>query len=162
LIELTKLAQGKFKNEERFLFEQTKIDEAAFIDDSDQNFQPFINIGIDDFNNIFSNIVTNALDHGFRDEKKKYVIRTFIGLENDMCVLEVSNNGKSIDPSFKLINLITRGEKTTDSLGIGSGGADINLIVEKYKGKFDLENNQENEFPVKYILKFPILKSNIL
>jgi type I restriction enzyme M protein len=53
--------------------------------------------------------------------------------------------------------LITRGEKTSDSKGSGTGGADIKELVEKYEGTFNLLNQENELFPVTYILSFPIL-----
>ena len=157
--ELTKSALGKFKNEDHFVFDEIEFDNVSFIDENNNQYQPLINISTEDYNILFSNIITNAIKHGFSNSVRKNVIKTYIGYDNDMCFIEFSNNGKPIAEGFSLKHLTTRGEKTTDSDGIGSGGADIKNIVDKYNGELDLINNPLEDFPVKYILKFPLIKT---
>ncbi len=157
--ELTKSALGKFKNEDHFVFDEIEFDSVTLVDENNNQFQPLINISTEDYNILFSNIITNAIKHGFSNSVRKNVIKTYIGYDNGMCLIEFSNNGKPIAEGFSLKHLTTRGEKTTDSNGIGSGGADIKYIVDKYNGELDLINNPLEEFPVKYILKFPLIKT---
>jgi len=121
--------------------------------------EPIIEINKNDFFCLFSNIVSNAMNHGFKDSDKQYIIQSSISLYEDYegyFVLEVSNNGRPIPEKFTFKHLTTRGEKTTDSKGVGIGGADIKEIVEKYNGKFELITDSKSMFPVTYRISFPI------
>ena len=159
MLELIKSAQNRFKKEELFEFEELFFDENSF-DDNGTEIIPFIHMSEEDFFIIFSNIITNAVDHGFKVSNKKNIIRTSLSYDKalEMCKLEISNNGNPIPDAFSIKHLTTRGEKTTDSKGTGSGGADIKNIIDKYNGIFDLLNLKEEDFPVTYIIKFPLIK----
>lgn len=157
LLELVEEAQNRFKNSELFQFEKVYFDDNSFASEEDY-LAPMIAIDADDFYRIFSNIISNAIDHGFKDVTKEYKIRTEITFDEkeQMCILSVSNNGKAMPKDFTLKDLTTRGEKTTDSKGSGMGGADIKNILKKYDGKFDILNTETEEFTVKYIISLPL------
>ena len=160
LLELVEEAQNRFKNSELFQFEKVyfDIDSFAFEYDDNSFIAPIITIDEEDFYCIFSNIVSNAIDHGFNDASKKYSIRTAVTFDEreQMCILEVSNNGKAMPKDFTLKNLTTRGEKTTDSKGSGMGGADIKNILKKHDGKLEISNTETEEFTVTYIVSLPL------
>jgi type I restriction enzyme M protein len=161
LTRLVEEAQNRFKNHEVFQFEKMYFDKDSFSFGYDETYKAsMISIDEDDFYRIFSNIVANAIDHGFKNADSKYSIRTSISYDSiqDICVLEISNNGKPMPNKFTLKELTTRGEKTTDSSGSGTGGADIKDILKKYNGSLELVNDESLEFPVTYIIKFPLFK----
>ncbi len=151
-------AQNRFKNNELFEFEPLFIDRESF-EVGEVFIEPLVQILADDFYRLFSNIVSNAIDHGFKNSKKQNVIRTSLSFNPSqlMCIMEVSNNGSAIPSPFTFKHLVTRGEKTTDSMGSGMGGADIKSIVDKYKGSFILKTDKESDFPVTYVIGFPSL-----
>lgn len=151
-------AQNRFKNSEIFEFEKLYVDKKSFNLDG-EIIKPIIQFNDEDFFQVFSNIISNAIDHGFKNSKKQNVIRTSLTYnEKKNCfVIEISNNGRPIPKDFTFKRLITRGEKTTDSNGSGSGGADIKSILEKYKGSFDIMNQENEEFPVTYIIRIPLI-----
>jgi type I restriction enzyme M protein len=157
LFKLVTEAQNRFKNTDKFKFEKVHFDRDSFtmFDGTVLNAQVFISE--DDFYIIFSNIISNAMDHGFKDETKKYSIKTSISYNDKekLCVLEVSNNGAPMAKGFTLKHLITRGEKTTDSYGTGMGGADIKNILAKYGGTLDVLNLENELFPITYIINIP-------
>ncbi|MBP6754704.1 MAG: N-6 DNA methylase [Bacteroidia bacterium] len=157
LLELVEEAQNRFKNSELFQFEKVYFDESSFAFGEDYR-APLVAIDEDDFYRIFSNIISNAIDHGFKDVSKEFRIRTSITFDEKerMCILEVSNNGKAMPKDFTLKDLTTRGEKTTDSKGSGMGGADIKTILKKYDGKFDISNSETEEFMVTYSISLPL------
>jgi type I restriction enzyme M protein len=161
LLTLIKEAQGKFKNESQFIFEEIEFDASSYTDIDGNNILPIVRINVNDFNILFSNVIANAIKHGFKNSNKKNIIRMFVGLEEEMCVIEISNNGKPIPKDFTLKHLTTRGEKTTDSDGIGSGGADMKSIIDKHNGTMDIVNDESNEYPVNYIFKLPLIKPTI-
>lgn len=156
LIDLLEEGQNRFKNPEKFIFEKLYIDKDALTDFSGYYTHPIIKINKEDFFTLFSNIVSNAVEHGFGNSKGN-IIRAVITNDFDlkMHVIEISNNGRPFPEGFEFKNLITRGDKTSDSEGSGMGGADIKSIMDHYGGKIQLLNEPEAEFPVTYILKFP-------
>lgn len=157
LITLVNEAQNRFKNAEVFTFEKVNIDTDSFTMFDDSILVPMVSFNEDDFYRLYSNIVSNAMDHGFKDNTKKYIIRTAISFDDKekKCVLEVSNNGLPMPNNFTLKHLTTRGEKTTNSNGTGMGGADIKAILNKYNGTLDISNQEEELFSVTYIIKLP-------
>ena len=152
-------AQNRFKNPDRFLFEEIFMDYESY-SEGETVIDPLVQIYEEDFFSIYSNIISNAVDHGFKSLKKRYTIRTTISYdkESEMCVVEISNNGDPIDEKFTFTRLITRGEKTNDSNGSGTGGADIKDRIQQNNGIFDLVADSTNEFPVTYVIKLPLMK----
>lgn len=159
LLELVKTAHKRFQND-TFVFEELKLDENSFSNSRIKD--PCLDINEDHFLSLFSNIVSNAIDHGFKGTKGN-IIRTELSYNsiNKSCVIELSNNGIPIPENFTLQRLIIRGEKTTDSKGTGIGGADIKKIVSLYKGTFELVNDNKSPFPVIYKISLPISIKNI-
>ncbi|GAA4281950.1 N-6 DNA methylase [Gaetbulibacter aestuarii] len=160
LSSLVKEAQKRFKNPNRFKFEEVYIDHDAFASDFGYLDQ-FIEINKEDFFKVFSNIICNAVDHGFTDKDKKYSIRSsiFNNKEKNEFILEISNNGQPMPKEFTYMDLITRGEKSTTSRGTGTGGSDIKDILSNYDVYFELITDDEDEYPVKYVLHFPVRSS---
>lgn len=161
LVDLVEEAQNRFKNPDIFQFEKVFFDKDSFAIDftDDGSYRaPTVTIDEDDFYRIFSNVVSNAIDHGFKDACKKYFIRTSItyDLKDQMCILEISNNGKAMPKDFTLKDLTTRGEKTTDSKGTGMGGADIKNMLKKHNGSLEIIKDETEEFSVTYIVKLPL------
>lgn len=159
LKKLVKNAHQRFQND-MFVFEEPKVDENSFNNSGIK--VPYLDIDEEDFLRLFSNIVSNAIDHGFKGTKGN-IIRTELSYNsiNKSCVIEISNNGIPMPENFTFQRLITRGEKTTDSKGTGIGGADIKKIVIAYDGKFELINDSKSPFPVIYRISLPISKKNI-
>ncbi len=155
LEKLVQNAQSRFKNPEIFLFEELYIDKESFTFDGEAFIAPYINILADDFYRVFSNIVANAVNHGFKGRTNNIIRITMThDWENGKLVLEISNNGHPLPEEFTLKHLTTRGEKASNSEGLGIGGADIKDILDKYSATVDLRNEPEQEFPVTYILNF--------
>lgn len=164
LIDLIKESQNRFKDPDMFRFDKLYIDVESFIDGAGYRQQPIIIFNKEDFFKVFSNIVSNAKDHGFKNKNSGNIIRC--SLSNDfnkkIYVLEISNNGEPFPQSFLYKELITRGEKTSDSKGSGMGGADIKTLLNYYNATFQIVNKSEENFPVTYILKFPYSYDAIL
>lgn len=156
-------AQSRFENIKIFHFEKLFIDKESFQMFDGNYIAPNINIDEEDFYTIFLNIVSNAIDHGFKNTTKKYIIRTTLSLDYDdkLCTVEISNNGLPMPNNFTQKEITTRGEKTTDSKGVGIGGADIKKFIDKYNGVLEIKNIEADEFPVSYIIKFPLATINL-
>jgi type I restriction enzyme M protein len=159
LIDLVK-GTHKLFHQDTFEFE-LEIDKNSF-GSNEKDINPLIDINKEDFSKLFSNIVSNAINHGFKNTKGN-IIRSLISYDTakESCLLEVSNNGIPIPEKFSFQHLTTRGEKTTDSKGTGIGGADIKDIVAKYNGEFGLIKDVDSPFPVTYKISFPISKTII-
>jgi type I restriction enzyme M protein len=157
LLQLVTEAHNRFKNTDRFKFEKVYVDIDSFTMFDDSILAPVVSFNEDDFYRLYSNIVSNAIEHGFKDETKIYSIRTSISFDakEKKCVLEIANNGIPMAKEFTIRHLTTRGEKTSDSNGTGIGGADIQAILDKYNGSFDIINQEDDFFPVTYLVKLP-------
>ena len=154
--QLIEEAQNRFKNPEVFQFEEVFVDHSVFA--SEEGYlNPYIKIPKEGFFRIFANIVYNAVDHGFKNRAGN-IIRASVSFDevHRLVLIEISNNGKPIPGNFTQQHLTTRGEKTTDSSGTGAGGADIKGILQKYNAQFELKKDNESEFPVSYLMKFPL------
>jgi type I restriction enzyme M protein len=157
-LDLVKEAQNCFKFDS-FKYNEVQYDIITSDGIEAEQIEPIIEINKNDFFSLFSNIVSNAMNHGFKDSDRQYIIQSSISLYEEYegyFVLEVANNGRPIPDKFTFKHLTTRGERTTDSKGAGIGGADIKNIVEKYDGKFELINDSKSMFPVTYRISFPI------
>jgi type I restriction enzyme M protein len=160
LLELIEEAQSQLNRPDLFIFEKIDYDYDSFIQPTNSNISeltPAIKINRIDFHVVFSNITQNAIEHGFKNENGNYSIRTYLTVEPGYWILEVTNNGKPLPYGFSTKDIITRGQKSTNSRGLGIGGADIYAIMQKCNGIFELLNESDSEFPVKYILKFPMI-----
>lgn len=155
---LIKEAQNRFKNESVFKFEPLFIDLASFENGPDSYSAPIVNIHPEDFFRLFSNIIDNAVKHGFK-ERENNLIRTTLSFDRKKlsCILEISNNGTPMADNFTLKHLTTRGEKTSDSSGTGVGGADIKGILDKYNGSISLRQERESDFPITYVIALPLI-----
>lgn len=156
LVKLVKESIKRFRDPEIFRFDELHIDRESF-DAGGRYAKPEILFNKEDFFMLFSNIVSNAKEHGFKEKEEGNIIRCAITNDWDEkeFILEISNNGKAFPENFSFKKLITRGEKTTNSSGSGMGGADIHSILKYYSSRFDIYNVITAEFPVTYVLRFP-------
>lgn len=156
---LVQEAQVRFSNPDVFRFENLYIDKESFSQNENETYiAPIVFIDPEDFFRVFSNVISNAVDHGF-ENRTKNIIGTSLSwdAENKCCILEIFNNGKPMPEEFTLQHFTTRGEKTTDSKGSGVGGADIKSILDKYEGTVEIRKEAKAEFTVTYIIKLPLI-----
>jgi light-regulated signal transduction histidine kinase (bacteriophytochrome) len=156
LLKVIREAQNFYTNR-NFYFEELRIDNSTFGKNASIS-ELFVLVDGDSFLNLFSNVISNAISHGFKNRIGQNIIRTSIYFDNDenKCVLEISNNGLPLAEDFDFMRLATWGEKTSDSEGKGIGGADILKLMENHGGKFELLSNPSDVFPVTYKLNFKI------
>ena len=156
LLKIIKEAQSFYSNR-NFYFMELEIDNVSFGKNASIS-ELFILFDGNSFLKLFSNIVSNAIGHGFKGRGDGNVVRTLIYFDDDenKCVLEISNNGLPLAEDFDFKRLVTWGEKTSDSEGKGIGGADIWKIMENHNGSFEVINSPMDEFPVTYKLGFKI------
>lgn len=147
--------QQEFTFDKRFRYEFL-IDEASFSAQEVKAVKPFISSDPQQLKRAFSNIVVNAIEHGFKEDKD-YIIQFALSLEEKNLHLEIKNNGEPMAKGFGLLELTTRGEKTLDSKGTGLGGYDLKVILSQYQAQLSLDNSPEDEFPVAYQITFPLI-----
>ena len=106
---------------------------------------------------VFDNIISNALSHGFIDESRKdYKMR--FSWETDGIVMKIfiENNGAPIPSNRSTESLLEYGVSTAlnQSGHNGIGCNEIDGIMRKYEGKVAIISSPDSEFTVKYVLTF--------
>ena len=106
---------------------------------------------------IFENIISNALSHGFIDESRKNYKMRF-SWETDGIVMKifVENNGAPIPSNRSTDSLLEYGVSTAlnQSGHNGIGCNEIDGIMRKYDGKVSIISSPNSDFTVKYVLTF--------
>lgn len=112
---------------------------------------------------VFGNIISNAQAHGF-DKKtcNDYQLRFSWHMEGIALIVEIDNNGSPIPNDRDTASLLEYGVSTAlhQDGHNGIGCNEIDDIMQRYDGNVEIVSSPENEFPVKYILKFN--RSNII
>ena len=112
---------------------------------------------------VFKNIISNAQAHGF-DKKTRddYQLRFSWHMEGLALIVEIDNNGSPIPNDRDTASLLEYGVSTAlhQDGHNGIGCNEIDDIMQRYDGNVEIVSSPENEFPVKYILKFN--RSNII
>jgi signal transduction histidine kinase len=105
---------------------------------------------------IFQNIVNNALSHGFTDSSRlDYQIRFEVYEEDGNVVVVISNNGNPLAKDITGEMVLTDGFSIAlnENGHQGTGGAEIKTIMSKL-GKVEVISNPEDTFSVSYKLTF--------
>jgi type I restriction enzyme M protein len=135
------------------------IDEDSFINE-EETIVPMIKFSKSDFEELYNNILQNAIVHGFSDNSRKYKLAIELKFDQELnkIVISFSNNGKPF-PKGMAERYQIKGEKagSTGNKGIGSWkvyeiakhfGAEIiaqDLAGEEFPVRIDLLLNIENE-----------------
>ncbi|HPR72975.1 MAG TPA: N-6 DNA methylase [Bacteroidales bacterium] len=106
---------------------------------------------------LFTNLIQNAIDHGFVDDAITYEIRFLLMIDNktSKARILVSNNGYPMPGNFSIDTLLKFGEKSGESGGTGIGGAVIGKILELAGGEIRIPGKNELSLS-KYIVNFEI------
>lgn len=112
---------------------------------------------------IFNNVVSNALAHGFTDKSRHdYQVRFSWRTDGLSLMIEIENNGTSIPADRDTTSLLEYGVSSAlhrdGHNGIGCN--EIDDIMHRYDGSVEIVSVPDENFTVKYILKFN--RSNIL
>lgn len=105
---------------------------------------------------VFTNIVTNAKEHGFTDlARNDYEIAFDWFEENGNIVILISNNGDPLKEGVTEDMVFTYGFSTMFNVNghNGIGGSESKSIMEKF-GNIEIVSNPNERFPVTYKLTF--------
>lgn len=109
------------------------------------------------FSEIYNNILENAISHGFIDNNKNYEFNIHLRLDQNKrnVIISFQNNGlpfpKDMAERYKI-----KGEKAGHYANNGIGSWKINAIVEHFKGKVEVFDHRDEEFPVKIDIILPL------
>ena len=132
------------------------------IKSGDTQIQYAINISSKDLEQIFDNIISNAVKYGFTDSNiKDYIIKIEISESDefklkhkDAVSIKISNNGDPLSQGMDRSKFFHWGV----GHGTGLGTWQIKNIVEHFGGKVRLNEypNDPNGFQIEYELIFPL------
>ena len=115
--------------------------------------EPQINISKNDFEEVYNNLLENAISHGFVDKKKSYTFRISISYIDDFLEISFMNNGKPF-PKGIAEKILVKGEKAGKTGGTGIGLWKVAEIAKHFNCKLEVLDEPESEFPVGFIFKF--------
>jgi signal transduction histidine kinase len=115
--------------------------------------KPLISISKNDFEELYNNILENAIKHGFIDESKSYIFRVTIAYVDDLLEINFENNGKQF-PKGIAEKLDVKGEKAGATAGTGIGLWKVAEIAKHFACKLEVLDEPQSEFPVGFKFKF--------
>lgn len=120
---------------------------------------------------VFDNIVSNARDHGFVDERNgNYAVKFDFTYNFDSIVLEISNNGKALGDGVDTEYIKTNGSSTKlnvlgedgNAVHSGLGGYEIDSILKKYNATMEVLSDPDAMYTVTYRIVFKDIKDTIV
>lgn len=116
-----------------------------------------VSINESDFSEVIQNIVSNAVMHGFTEGKSGNIIRIVLSYDRDdnMCVVNISNNGKPMPKGMDSKRYGIKGEIAGNTGHEGIGGYRVKSIIEHFKGSYSVDNDENSLFPVQITIKLP-------
>lgn len=116
----------------------------------------FVEMDPDKLNEVYDNIVANAIRHGFTDKTRKdYFLEVRIGADvnKQMLQIEFINNGNPLPSGLDRKIYGQRGVKVGDTGNTGIGGSTIKRVMEHYNGDYDIFSDGGNTV-VKLLIPF--------
>ena len=108
---------------------------------SSDDFALFTHIASIDLDRLVTNIVENAREHGFTNNKRNdYMVRINLSVDpkRRMFQIDFINNGTPLPSGLDKLRYGMRGEKAGATGRSGNGGYVVKSVVEHYKGDFDV------------------------
>ena len=115
--------------------------------------EPLISISKNDFEELYNNLLENAIKHGFVDVTKSYIFRISISYIDDNLEIYFQNNGKPF-PIGITKKIDVKGEKAGSTAGTGIGLWKVAEIAKHFGCKLEVSDEPSNEFPVGFKFKF--------
>ncbi len=114
------------------------VPDSLAINEAVGNAKAKIYIGKSDFLRLINNIIGNAVDHGFVENKTNYELLITLSTEGDSYLIDFTNNGRPLPDGMDKARFGMKGVKGKDSEGQGTGGYVVKSIVEHYGGDYDI------------------------
>lgn len=138
-----------------------QIDHFEIIDDSDldsfEEYAPNVEISKRDFEELYNNILENAINHGFINPDTRYIFRFSVAIINNQVELLFENNGKPFPKGMGDIQMYsTRGEKAGVTANTGEGSWKVAQIANHFNAELSIIDEPENEYPVGIKLVFKL------
>lgn len=127
------------------------------VDEEYEKMDAYTLINKDDLKEVIQNIISNAIMHGFIKGRNNNIIRIILSYdkEENMHVIQISNNGKPMPKGMDTKRFGIKGEIAGDTGNDGIGGYRVKSIVEHFKGSYSVENDPDSLFPVQITIKLP-------
>ena len=136
-------------------------DHFEIIDDSDldsfEEYAPNVEISKRDFEELYNNILENAINHGFINLDTRYIFRFSVAIINNQVELLFENNGKPFPKGMGDIQMYsTRGEKAGVTANTGEGSWKVAQIANHFNAELSIIDEPNNEYPVGIKLVFKL------
>lgn len=118
-----------------------------------EGIEPLISISKNDFEEIYNNILENAINHGFVDKSKSYIFRISIAYIDGFLEINFVNNGKPF-PKGIAEKFDVKGEKAGSTAGTGIGLWKVAEIAKHFNCNLEVFDEPESEFPVGFKFQF--------
>jgi type I restriction-modification system DNA methylase subunit len=124
-------------------------DEDSFINE-EETFAPIIKFSKPDFEELYNNILQNAIVHGFTDPSRKYKFAIELKYDQELgkVVISFLNNGKPF-PKGMAERYQIKGEKAGLTANKGIGSWKVYEIAKHFNAEIIVQDLAEEEFPVK-------------
>ena len=108
---------------------------------------------------IVDNIVSNAVAHGFTDEKE-HTIRFTVDVEGTNAIVSIANDGKPLPADRRPEDIFIYGVSEGGKEHYGIGAYQVKNLMREFKGDAEVLSTPDDEFTVTYRLIFT--KTNLL
>lgn len=158
--------QVQNRNEINFKID-LQIDEEAFTDEKRTFVSPFILSNDELLTNLFDNLKSNAIKHGFQNMKNQRIeISISRDDENEVGNVNIyfSNTGIPLPENLTKQDFIRKGSRYGNQSGDGFGGWYINEIIKKHQAEFEIidetgpEGLPETDLATTFEFNIPIFK----
>lgn len=114
---------------------------------------PLISISRNDFEELYNNVLENAIHHGFIDKTKTYLFRITTSFNNKKVEILFENNGKPF-PKGITDRIEVKGEKAGSTAQTGIGMWKVSEIVKHFNANMEVIDSPESDFPVGFRFEF--------
>lgn len=134
----------------------------VFTDNSDletfKEQKPIVSVSKKDFEELYNNILENAILHGFIEDRK-YEFKYSVLIANNKVEVLFENNGKPFPRGMGTKSAyMTRGEKAGITANTGEGSWKVSQIVDYFDAELEVFDNPDEDFPVGIKIIFDLIQ----